>query len=129
MAIARIAVIGGLTASEKQDRLEAVRHAFVAALRVPADDPTVTISEIDPGSIIRPGGVGDGYTIVEITMFDGRSSATKKALYEGLCTSLAAVGIPRSDIVVAIVESPTENWGVEGGKPASDVDLGFQVDI
>jgi len=129
MAIARIEVVGGLSSVEKRDRLDAVHGALVAALRVPNDDPTVTITEIDPESIILPSGVGDRYTLVQITMFDGRSSATKKTLYEGLCSGLTSIGIPLSDILIAIVESPTENWGVEGGTPASEVDLGFQVEI
>ena len=129
MAIARIEVVGGLSSAEKRDRLDAVHGALVVALCVPSDDPTITITEIDPESIIRPGGVGDSYTIVQITMFDGRSAATKKALYQALCASLTGIGIPLCDILIAIVESPTENWGVQGGTPASEVDLGFPVDI
>jgi phenylpyruvate tautomerase PptA (4-oxalocrotonate tautomerase family) len=101
----------------------------VTALQVPTDDPTVSITEIDAGSVILPGGVGDRYTIVQITMFAGRSIETKRALYRGLCTSLTSAGIPLSDIVINIVEVPTDNWGVQGGIPASEVDLGFQVDI
>jgi phenylpyruvate tautomerase PptA (4-oxalocrotonate tautomerase family) len=129
MAIARIEVVGGLGSSEKRARLDAVHDALVGALRVPTDDPTVTITELDPENIIPPGGVGDSYTIVQITMFDGRSTATKKVLYQGLCSALTSIGVPLSDILITIVESPTENWGVEGGTPASEVDLGFQVDI
>jgi phenylpyruvate tautomerase PptA (4-oxalocrotonate tautomerase family) len=129
MAIARIEVVGRLSSVDKRDRLEAVNTALVAALRVPNDDPTVTITEIDPESILLPGGVGDSFTLVQITMFVGRSTATKRSLYQGLCSALTSIGIPLSDILINIVESPTENWGIDGGTPASEVDLGFQVDI
>ncbi len=129
MAIARIEVVGELSPVEKMDRLHAVHGALVAALRVPSGDPTVTITEIDPESIIAPSGVGDSYTLVQVTMFDGRSIATKRALDQGICSALTSVGVPLSDILIAIVESPTENWGVHGGTPASEVDLGFQVDL
>jgi phenylpyruvate tautomerase PptA (4-oxalocrotonate tautomerase family) len=129
MAIARIEVVGRLSSLEKRNRLDAVHGALVTALEVPNDDPTVIITEIDPESIISPGSVGDGYTIVQIAMFGGRSTATKKALYQGICTALHVIGVPLPDILIAIVESPTENWGVEGGTPASEVELGFQVDI
>jgi phenylpyruvate tautomerase PptA (4-oxalocrotonate tautomerase family) len=129
MAIARIEVIGCLTPAQKRDRLDAVHDAVVAALHVPGDDPTVTITEIDPDNMAMPCGVGDSYTVVQITMFAGRSIETKQALYRSVCESLTAIGIPRSDILTAIVESPTENWGVDGGWPASEVDLGFRVDI
>jgi hypothetical protein len=55
----------------------------MTALRVPSDDPTVTITEIDPGSIALPGGVGDSYTIVQITMFEGRSIEIKRVRVSG----------------------------------------------
>lgn len=129
MAIARIEVVGRLSSLEKRDRLDAVHGALVSALHVPSEDPTVTITEIDPESIIPPGGVSDSYTIVQITMFGGRSIATKKALYRGICSALQSIGIPLPDILIVIVESPTDNWGVEGGTPASEVELGFQVGI
>lgn len=32
-------------------------------------------------------------------------------------------------MVMISQESPLENWGVKGGKPASEVDLGFNVDV
>ncbi len=129
MAIARIEVVGVLTPGERRDRLDAVHDALVTALQVPSDDPTVSITEIDPGNVILPGGVGDRYTIVEITMFAGRSMETKRALYTSLCASLTSVGIPLPAVLINIVEVSTDNWGVRGGIPASEVDLGFQVDI
>jgi hypothetical protein len=61
----------------------AVHDALVTALRVPSEDPTVTITEIDPDSIALPGGVGDSYTIVQITMFEGRSIEIKRVRVSG----------------------------------------------
>ncbi len=40
-----------------------------------------------------------------------------------------AVGIPEMDITIVLVESPPENWGVRGGRPASEVELGFNIEI
>ncbi len=129
MAIARIEVLGGLTSTERRDRLNAVNRALVTALRVPRDDPTVLITELDPDGILLPRGVSDQYTIVQITLFAGRSVETKRALYQGLCTSLTGVGVPLSDILIVLVESTTEDCGVNGGTPASEVDLGFRIDV
>ncbi|MDQ3475453.1 MAG: tautomerase family protein [Actinomycetota bacterium] len=33
------------------------------------------------------------------------------------------------DVTIVILESAPENWGVRGGQPASEVDLGFAVEI
>jgi hypothetical protein len=32
-------------------------------------------------------------------------------------------------VLVVLHEPPRENWAVSGGIPASEVDLGFEVDI
>lgn len=29
----------------------------------------------------------------------------------------------------ALMESAPENWGIRGGVPASEVDLGFRIDV
>jgi len=29
----------------------------------------------------------------------------------------------------ALIESPPENWGLRGGMPASEIDLGFKIDV
>jgi phenylpyruvate tautomerase PptA (4-oxalocrotonate tautomerase family) len=31
-----------------------------------------------------------------------------------------------NNITIVIHESPLENWGIRGGRPASEVDLGFK---
>jgi phenylpyruvate tautomerase PptA (4-oxalocrotonate tautomerase family) len=40
-----------------------------------------------------------------------------------------ALGIQGTDIMIVINEPPLENWGVAGGKPASEVDFGFKIDV
>jgi hypothetical protein len=31
--------------------------------------------------------------------------------------------------MIVLLEPPLENWGIRGGRPASEVDLGFKIDI
>lgn len=62
-------------------------------------------------------------------MFAGRSMATKRRLYQTLVERLGGLGIPAEDVLIVLHEPPMESWGVEGGVPASDVDVGFKVDI
>ncbi len=33
------------------------------------------------------------------------------------------------DVLVVIHEPPLENWGVRGGQAASDLQLGFKLDV
>jgi phenylpyruvate tautomerase PptA (4-oxalocrotonate tautomerase family) len=44
-------------------------------------------------------------------------------------TNLSRLGIPASDVLIVLHDVPLENWGVRGGTPASDVDLGFEVGV
>ena len=62
-------------------------------------------------------------------MFAGRSMDTKRRLYQALVDGLTALDVPRNDILIVLHEAPMHNWGVNGGAPASEVDVGFKVDI
>jgi len=33
------------------------------------------------------------------------------------------------DVLIVLHEPPLENWGVQGGLPAWEVDLGFELDV
>jgi phenylpyruvate tautomerase PptA (4-oxalocrotonate tautomerase family) len=67
--------------------------------------------------------------MVELDMFAGRSLEAKKALDAALVRNPGALGVPALDIKILLREIPTENRGVRGGLPASEVDLGSGVDV
>jgi hypothetical protein len=33
------------------------------------------------------------------------------------------------DITIVLLEPPLENWGIRGGKPANDAELGFNINV
>lgn len=76
-----------------------------------------------------PPGKSDRYTLVEIDLFGGRSLGAKKTLYQAIVRNLGRFDIPRDHIKILLRESPAESWGIRGGTPASEVDLGFKVDV
>lgn len=43
--------------------------------------------------------------------------------------NLGGLGVPAGDIKITLIEVPAENWGIRGGLPASEVDLGFAIDV
>jgi phenylpyruvate tautomerase PptA (4-oxalocrotonate tautomerase family) len=132
MALVRIEVVKGRSPEERRELLDAVHEALIAALKVPRGDPTLRIVEHDLASFdlpTAPRRVSDRYTLIEITMFSGRSIEAKRQLYEQIVRRLGDIGVPATDITIVVLESPMENWGVQGGHPASDVELGFNVDV
>jgi phenylpyruvate tautomerase PptA (4-oxalocrotonate tautomerase family) len=78
---------------------------------------------------IVPAGRSERYTRIEIAMFAGRTIETKRALYKCVVQNLAALGVPAIEIKIILLEVPAEHWGLRGGLPASEIDLGFKVDI
>jgi Tautomerase enzyme len=62
-----------------------------------------------------PGGRSERYTIVEVLMFDGRTTAPRKALYQRLFGHFEQQSaIAPIDLEVAIVGFPRHDWGVRG---------------
>jgi len=39
---------------------------------------------------------------------------------------LEELGTPRDDVLVVIHEPPMQNWGIRGGRPAEEVELGYR---
>jgi len=80
-------------------------------------------------SLPYPDRHSDRYALVEVTMFAGRSMDAKRRLYDAIVQRLMALDVPANDVLIVLHEPPMENWGVEDGTPASEVDVGFKVDI
>ncbi|MCU1460349.1 MAG: tautomerase family protein [Acidimicrobiales bacterium] len=129
MAIARIELFWAITKNDRRLLIEGVADALVGALKVPPGDPTVIAVTRDAADVVLPSKVSDRYTIVTVTMFAGRTIETKRRLYQAIVHGLQSLGVPPDDVVIVLEEVPMENWGVDGGVPASEVDVGFKVDI
>ena len=109
--------------------LEAVQAALVEALKIPATDRDIVLDVFDESCrIIRPERT-DYFTRVEITLFSGRSLGAKRTLYAALVLNLSALGVPANEVKTVLIEVPAENWGLRGGVPASEIDLGFEINV
>jgi phenylpyruvate tautomerase PptA (4-oxalocrotonate tautomerase family) len=131
MALARIEMLEGRTRDERRGIVAAVRAALSDALQAPDDDPSVRLTEYsrDEFSLPYPDRHSEKYTLVEVTMFAGRSMDTKRRLYDAIVRALAGFEVPADDVLIVLHEPAMENWAVDGGTPASEVDVGFKVDI
>jgi hypothetical protein len=109
--------------------IDAVHSALREALKIPEADRTLRLTEHPASHFAVPPGRGEKFTLVEVTMFSGRSLGAKRTLYQAIVRNLAALGVPALDIKITLIETPPENWGVRGGMPASEIDLGFKIDV
>jgi phenylpyruvate tautomerase PptA (4-oxalocrotonate tautomerase family) len=119
------------TPDEEVAIIDAVHASLVAAFKIPNSDRHVRLVSHAPHRMVSGLGAGqeDGYTRVTIDCFSGRSLDAKRALYREIVQRLEVIGIPRDGVSILLRESPLENWGIEGGQAASDLDLGFDVNV
>jgi phenylpyruvate tautomerase PptA (4-oxalocrotonate tautomerase family) len=117
------------TQDEEERVIGVVHAALMEGLQTPEWDRTIRLIVHEPHRFAVPPGRGDRYTLIDIDLFSGRSLEAKRALYRALVRNLGELGIPPDHIKVLLRESRAENWGVRGGVPASEVDLGFKVDV
>lgn len=118
----------GWLGARRGEFIEAVQQALVAGIRIPDRDRCVRLAEYDAEAMIVPPHVGPHYTIVEISLFTGRSIEAKRRLYAELVAAVAPFGLAPHDLKVILHEVPRENWGLKG-LPGSEIELGFKVDV
>lgn|SRR5262245_21051962 len=128
MPVAKIEVSRTRPPHEVEAMIEAVYEAQRDALKVPEDDRHIRYIQHQPEHFPVPPGKSKDYTIVEISMFPGRSLEAKRRLYQGIVARLGRLGIAANDILIVLHEPPLENWGLRG-VPASELDLGFNLEV
>lgn len=79
--------------------------------------------------MLYPDGRTDFYTIIEISMIEGRTKETKKKLIRLLFNKFQEkVNIQHQDIEISIQESPAYNWGFRG-MHGDEVKLNYKINV
>src|SRR5262252_4061625 len=94
---------------------DVIHSCVVDALQFPLDKRAHRFFPLAEEDFFYPAGRTDRYTIIEISMFEGRTTETKKRLmrllFERIDTEL---GIASQDVEITITETPKHNWGFRG---------------
>lgn len=111
-------------------KLSNVIHSCVIdALQYPEDKRAHRFFPLDESDFYYPVGRTERYTIIEISMFEGRTVKTKKHLIRLLFERIQQeFGIPLQDIEITITETPRHNWGIRG-LAGDEVGLNYKVEI
>jgi phenylpyruvate tautomerase PptA (4-oxalocrotonate tautomerase family) len=127
----RVKILGVQTVLERnRDELSDVFHeCVVEAFDDPVDKRTHRFFTLAPENFRYPASRSDSYTIIEVSLFEGRTVAAKKRFY-GLiyerCQS--RLGIEAEDIEILLTESPRHNWGIRG-LPGDELGLAYTVGV
>jgi phenylpyruvate tautomerase PptA (4-oxalocrotonate tautomerase family) len=129
MPLVKIETRKSWNASQKKEIMEAIHSAMREALKIPENDRDIRFHEYHPADFQVSPDKTENYILLEISMFTGRSLEAKKSLYQGIVANLGKQGVLASDVFIVLHEVPLENWGIRGGIPASEVDLGFKIGV
>jgi phenylpyruvate tautomerase PptA (4-oxalocrotonate tautomerase family) len=129
MPFAKIEVRRSHTPETVQALIDAVYWAQRIALNVPEDDRQIRYIEYKPEHFAVPTGKTENYTFVEILLFPGRSLQAKRTLYREIVSRFQCLGIEPPDVFIVLHEPPLDNWGIRGGQPASEVNIGFNLNV
>ena len=116
MPLVRIEIIKGKSREYKDKMLDCIHEGLVESIGIEDWDRFQRIIEVDKDDFETAPGKTDNFTIIEITMFPGRSIEQKKTLIETITSKLEKeLKIQPTDVFIVINEPPNENWGL-GGK-------------
>ena len=113
-----------------RDQLSNIIHSCAMdALGMPKDKRAHRFIALAKEDFIMPGGRTEAYTIIEISMIEGRTSETKKKLIRLLFDRIQEqIGISHMDLEICIYESPACNWGFRG-MHGDEIELNYKINV
>ena len=108
---------------------DVIHSCVVDALSFPKDKRAHRFFPLETEDFYYPVGRTPRYTIIEISMFEGRSVETKKKLIHLLFDRINQVlGLNPNDLEVTITETPKHNWGFRG-QLGDEISLNYKVEV
>jgi phenylpyruvate tautomerase PptA (4-oxalocrotonate tautomerase family) len=113
-----------------REQLSEILHECVMeAFQYPKDKKCHRFIYLEEDSFFYFEGRTEKHTIIEISVFEGRSVEAKKKLYRLLFDRFEnELGISNMDLEITIFETPKHNWGIRG-KSADELMLNYKVNI
>ena len=106
-----------------------IRSCMVEALDFPSDKRFHRFFPLDKEDFYFASGRTESYTVIEVSMFEGRSVEAKKQLLKLLFKRInSELNISPQDIEITIFETPKHNWGIRG-LPGDELKLSYKVNV
>ncbi|MBF7688462.1 tautomerase family protein [Acinetobacter rathckeae] len=108
---------------------QAIHQALVHCFNLPEDKCFQRFIALHHEDFIYPNDRSAHYTIIEISMFEGRSEVHKKQLIRTIFQNIQQqCGISPQDIEITLFETPRSHWGIRG-KLGDELQLNYAVDL
>ncbi|NJO38309.1 MAG: tautomerase family protein [Rhizobiales bacterium] len=107
---------------------EAIHAAAREVLGLPEDKRFHRFIGLERDDFIHPPDRSSAYTIIEISLFEGRGEDTKRALLRSLMARIQdQVGIAPDDLEITLFETPRRHWGIRG-KVGDELVLTYRIE-
>ena len=108
---------------------DTIHSCVMDALAYPPEKRFHRFFPLEREDFVHPPDRSDRYTIIEISMFEGRSQEAKRSLIRLLYERInQKVGISPHDVEITLFETPMQNWGIRG-VPGDEVSLSYKVEV
>lgn len=108
---------------------DTIHACVVEALHFPEDKRAHRFFPMEKADFYYPRSASEKYTIIEISMFEGRAVETKKNLIRLLSERVSQqCDRQHNEIEITITETPRCNWGFRG-KPGDEIGLAYKVEV
>ncbi|MCR2821300.1 tautomerase family protein [Lederbergia panacisoli] len=113
----------------KETLSKVIHECMMDALEYPSDKKFHRFFPMDKSDFYFPNGRTEAYTIIEISMFEGRTVEAKKRLIKLLFERISTLlEISPQDVEITIFETPKHNWGIRG-LPGDELVLNYKVNV
>ncbi len=128
MAQVKIYASATLLVGKRQQFSDAIHRCLTQQLGLPENKRFHRFFPLQTEDFVFPEDRTANYTILEISLFEGRSLETKKALIRQLIRVFESdLGIHPQDLEITLFETPKANWGIRG-MPADELTLNYKVE-
>ncbi|WP_127531362.1 tautomerase family protein [Paenibacillus kobensis] len=108
---------------------DVIHSCVVDALQFPPDKRFQRFFPMDKEDFYYAPGRSEAYTIIEVSMFEGRSTESKKQLIRLLFERIEQeLSISPQDVEITVFETPQSNWGIRGAL-GDELALGYKVNV
>lgn len=116
--------------NKNKDKMSDVIHScIVDGFKFPPDKKFQRFFPLNTDDFYFPTDRTEKYTIIEVSIFEGRSVEAKKEfiglIYKRFREQL---DILENDIEITIFETPKSNWGIRG-LPGDELTLNYKVNV
>ncbi len=115
--------------TKRESISRAIHDAVMSALEYPPEKKFHRFIALGNDDFVYPEDRSENYIIIEISMFEGRSTEAKKSLIRELYSNIEAqCKISAQDVEITIFETLKQNWGIRG-LPGDELKLGYKVEV